>query len=105
MTDYTTLRDDEIDALCAERIMGWTYRHDPKCRGYYDHLGLIECVGTWRPSRDRNQAVQVVEQVDRTKFALHLYRYADGHRAAILLPPRKWCEAALAAWDARETKQ
>ena len=56
MSDYTSMTDAELDALAAERVMGWaTDGPDddlPIAMWHEKHLGHICAVTEWRPTTD-----------------------------------------------------
>lgn len=104
MTDYSTMPDDDLDALVAARVMGWqAWSHDRD--------------GPWRPSLYWSDAGRVAEMMIALGWSVNLRgwpsialwgctmrRPDDGPAVFAHAPtaPRAICEAALRALDAQE---
>ena len=104
MTDYSTMADDEIDALVATRVMEW--QAWPQDR-----------YGPWRPSLYWSDAGRVAERIQK-EWIVRLIGGPDGRwgctmvrrdRRAVIAraptAPRAICEAALRAMDAQQRSE
>lgn len=66
MTDYSTMPDDDLDALVAARVMGWqAWSHDRD--------------GPWRPSLYWSDAGRVLEKMREGGWLWMTEQTAKGH--------------------------
>lgn len=58
----------ELDALVAEKVMGWDDSGDGEWRNEFDRP--IESIRLWRPSTDISAAWEVVEKMNELDFSI-----------------------------------
>ena len=83
MTEYASMTNDELDALAAERAMGWaTDGPDddlPIAMWHEKHLGHICAVTEWRPTTDpRDERAVVDAMVARGSIQMSICRTGNG---------------------------
>ena len=119
MTDYAAMTDREIDALVAERVMGWTGIHVeeiPKCGvkllvGLDPERNIVDAI--WNYSTNANSALEVAKEFERRHPNENVLLNTDGgdgwhaHASVFLRngdawnasPARAICEAILQATE------
>lgn len=76
----------ELDALVAEKVMGWVHYDSGKDDWWTDHAGnKIEPISDWEPSVDIVAAWDVIKQLGRLDFRIRISIDFDGDCDEIVL--------------------
>jgi len=113
MTDYAAMSDAELNALVAERVMGWQEVYDVWMTRDGDAQQML--VRKWNPATDHNDAARMRQRIAELGLCddfvgwlealLPVEPKATWPRGTWLVlnsTPRRQCEAALRALDEKQ---